>query len=246
MLSEETSKENVKGGRGSKKICVILPALNEEEGVKKVLESMPNPVVDRVVLVDGNSVDDTIEAARSVKEKNFRLDVMEQEGKGKGMAFQSFLRNFDLDSHDIYVMLDADCTYDPAELRKMVMPLFNGADVVMGDRFSLNRLKESKESMSFINYLGNRLFTFLARSFYSKSTNDVCTGYWAFSKEFLKAAKINAKGFDLEVNLFSEAAKKKFRIESVPIRYGKRVGDKKLKIRHGSIILWRLLRERLS
>jgi dolichol-phosphate mannosyltransferase len=226
-----------------RRICVILPALNEEEGVKKVLELMPNPVVDKVVLLDGNSVDNTVEAARSVREKYFRLEVMKQEGRGKGMAFQSFLRKFDLDSHDIYVMLDADCTYDPEELEKMVAPLFDGADVVMGDRFSLNHMKES---MPFTTYMGNKLFTFLARSFYSKNTNDVCTGYWAFSKEFLKAAKINAKGFDLEVNLFSEAAKKKFRIESVPIRYGKRIGDKKLKMRHGFTILWRLLRERLS
>lgn len=226
-----------------KKICVILPTLNEEKGVRKVLQSIPNPIVNKVVVVDGHSDDNTVQAAKSVEQENFQLEVMLQEGRGKGMAFQSFLKKFDLDSHDFYVMLDADYTYDPAEIKKMVLPLLNGADVVMGDRFSRNNLKES---MTFTNYVGNKALSFIARMLYSKNTKDVCTGYWAFSKEFLKSAKINAKGFDLEVNLFSDAAKKKFKIESVPISYGKRIGDNKLRVWHGSAILWRLLKERFS
>jgi len=226
----------------SKKVCVILPTLNEERGIKKVLESLPNPIVNKVVVVDGYSGDNTIQVAKGIEQKNFQLEVMLQEGKGKGMAFQSFLKNFDLDSHDFYIMLDADYTYDPAEMKKMVLPLLDGADVVMGDRFSHNNLKES---MTFTNYVGNKIFTFLASLFYRR-TKDVCTGYWAFSKEFLKSIKINAKGFDLEANLFSEAVKKKFKIKSVPISYGKRIGDNKLRTWHGSIILWRLLKERFS
>lgn len=236
---EERAKEKIK------KICVILPALNEEDGVKKVLGTMPNPVVDKVVLVDGNSTDNTISAAKGVEKKNYRLEVMRQEGKGKGMAFQTFLKSFDLDSHDIYVMLDADYTYNPEEIKKMITPLMNGehVDVVMGDRISHGKLNGS---MSPANYFGNKMLTLAARALYLKSTNDLCTGYWAFSKNFLKAARINAKGFDLEANLFVEAVKKKFKIKSVPISYGKRIGQKKLRIRHGSLILWRLLRERFS
>ena len=226
-----------------KKICVIMPTLNEEKGVKKVLELMPNPVVSKVVVIDGNSEDNTIQAARSVEEKNFQLEIMMQDGEGKGMAFQSFLRNFDLDSHDFYVMLDADNTYDPGEINRMVFPLSNGTDVVMGERFTFNNLRES---MPLANYLGNKLFTLIAKLLYSRRVKDVCTGYWAFKKEFLKSVQIDAKRFDLEVNLFSEATKKKFRIESVPIHYGERIGEKKLKVWDGTVILWRLLKERFS
>lgn len=226
-----------------KKICVILPTLNEEQGIKEVLEEIPNPVVNKVVVVDGHSVDNTIESAKSVECGDFDLEIMTQEGTGKGMAFQTFLKKFDLDSHDIYVMLDADKTYDPAEIKRMIRPLLNGTDVVLGERFTFNNLKST---MPYTNYLGNKFFTALARLLYAKNPKDVCTGYWAFNKEFLKAAKIQAKEFDLEVNLFSQAAKGDFKIKTIPIKYGHRVGKKKLKIWHGFNILLRLMKERVS
>jgi dolichol-phosphate mannosyltransferase len=222
-----------------KKVCVILPTLNEVLGLRKVLESMPNPVVDKVVVVDGNSTDGTTDVAMSSKKESFDLEIMNQEGKGKGMAFQTFLKNFDLDSQDIYIMLDADYTYDIREIEKMIFPLFNGTDVVMGDRFS----GDMADAMTLTNYLGNRILTLIAMVLYKKRTKDVCTGYWAFSKRFLKSIKINAKGFDLEVNLFSEAVNKGFRIKSVPVSYRRRVGTKKLRIWHSPSILWRLVKE---
>ena len=99
------------------KICAIIPTLNEEKAIKKVIETIPNPLVNKILIVDGNSSDDTVNIAKNCKKPACEIEIMVQHGKGKGKAFQTFLDKFDLDKYDVYVMLDADCTYDPREIR---------------------------------------------------------------------------------------------------------------------------------
>jgi dolichol-phosphate mannosyltransferase len=223
------------------KICVILPTLNEEKGIKKIIDEIPNPLVNKIVVVDGNSSDNTVSIANSCKKPDCDVEVMKQYGRGKGMAFQTFLNNFDLDEYDAYVMLDADCTYDPKEIKKIVLPILNDeADVVIGNRFSN---KNIRQIMPFSTYIGNKILTFFAMLFCFKNPRDVCTGYWSFSKNFLQKIKIKAKNFDLEINLFVQAIKNKFRIKTIPITYRERVGRNKLRKKHGFIILFRLLKE---
>lgn len=224
----------------SKRICVILPTLNEEKGIAKIINKLPNPTVSKVVLVDGHSSDNTTNIAKNCR-SGLEVEVMYQNGKGKGMAFQTFLDRFDLEKYDVYVMLDADCTYDPKEIKNMVLPILNNkADVVMGNRL-LN--KNIRQIMPFSTYIGNKILTFFAMIFCSEDPKDVCTGYWAFSKDVLKKIKIKAKNFDLEMNLFTQAVKQKLRIKTIPISYEKRVGTKKLRKKHGLIILFRLVKE---
>ncbi len=140
-------------------------------------------------------------------------------------------------------MLDADCTYSPKEIRSMVLPILNNeADVVMGNRFCT---KNIRRIMPFSTYIGNKILTFLAMVFCLKNPKDVCTGYWAFSKDVLRGIKIEAKNFDLEMNLFTQSIKNKFRIKAIPISYKKRVGMKKLRKKHAVIIFFRLLKESL-
>jgi len=225
----------------SMKVCVMVPTLNEEKSIKMVIDNIPNPLVGDIVVIDGDSSDNTVKIARNCKKPACDIEVMSQYGKGKGNAFQTFLGNFDLEKYDVYVMLDADCTYNPKEIRKMVLPILNNeADIVMGNRFSN---KNIRQIMPFSTYIGNKILTFFAMIFYLKNPKDVCTGYWSFSKDALKRMKIRAKNFDLEMNLFTEAVKKNLRIKTIPISYGKRVGEKKLRKRHGLIIFSRLLKE---
>lgn len=226
---------------GHMKVCVIIPTLNEEKGIVKTINDIPNPFVNKIVVIDGYSSDRTVELIKQCHKQACEIELIYQKGKGKGMAFQTFLESFDLDEYDAYVMLDADCTYDPKEIKNMVLPILNNeADVIMGNRFFNN---DVKKVMSFSNYIGNKLLTFFAMILCFKDPKDVCTGYWSLSKDALKKVKIKAKNFDLEMDLFMQAVKQKFRIKTVPISYNKRVGVNKLKKRHGFLILLRLIRE---
>ncbi len=226
------------------RICVILPTLNEEDGIVKIINDVPNPLVNKIVVIDGHSCDRTVELVKQCHKPACDIELIYQEDKGKGMAFQSFLSSFDLNSQDVYVMLDADCTYDPKEIKSMTAPIIKGeADVVMGNRFESENVKEI---MPFTTFFGNKILTFLSKILYFKDPKDVCTGYWAFSREFLKKIRINAKDFDLESNLFTEAVKGSFRIKSVPISYRKRVGKNKLRKYDGFVIISRLIKEIFS
>jgi glycosyltransferase involved in cell wall biosynthesis len=223
------------------RICVILPTLNEEEGITEIINDIPNPLVNKIIVVDGYSSDRTVELVKQCHKPACDIELKYQQGKGKGMAFQSFLNSFDLNSQDVYVMLDADCTYDPKEIRSMVEPIVNDeADVVMGNRFESENLKEI---MPFTTFLGNKLLTFFSKILYFKDPKDVCTGYWAFSRDFIKKIRIKAKDFDLEANLFTEAVKHGFRIKPVTINYRKRVGKNKLRKYHAFVIISRLIKE---
>jgi glycosyltransferase involved in cell wall biosynthesis len=225
------------------KMCLIVPALEEENGIRKVIESISDSRIKYIVVLDGFSGDNTVITARGLSNGKFQTGILFQEGSGKGMAFQTFLKKFDLGDFDGYVMLDADYTYDPKEIGKMVGPIIDGeADVVMGDRLSY---KNVREAMPISSYVGNILLTMAARILYLKDPKDLCTGYWAFSRKFLRSASVRARGFDLEANLFAEAVNRGFRIKSVPIRYKTRIGKKKLRISHGVTILYRLFYERL-
>jgi len=223
----------------NKRICVVVPCLNEEKGIQKVMEHMPK-YVDQVVVVDNNSTDKTAEVAN----KN-GATVLYENHRGKGNAFQHFVYWLkDNPRFDYVVMLDGDYTYNPEEKHLVLDPLVEGnADVVMGCR--LGNLKEN--SMPKLNFVGNNLLTIAAQVLYwNFSMTDLCTGYWAFRSEVLKDLKINACSFDLEADLYSKSRKRGFRVVSVPITYGARVGNEKLRVKHAIGILKRLLVNRFS
>ena len=63
----------------TKKICVILPTLNEEKGIARVINEIPNPTVGKVVLVDGRSSDNTVNTAKTCR-PNLDIEIMYQNG----------------------------------------------------------------------------------------------------------------------------------------------------------------------
>src|SRR4051795_10249583 len=86
---------------GSKRVSVVIPALNEGECLPSVLPRLP-AWVNEVLLVDGASTDDTVAVAQRLCPS---VRIIEQEGRGKGAALRTGVTNA---SGDIIVMLDAD------------------------------------------------------------------------------------------------------------------------------------------
>jgi glycosyltransferase involved in cell wall biosynthesis len=214
--------------------------LNEEKGIKKVVSHMPE-YVDKVVVVDNNSTDHTADVAESLGAL-----VLHEEHRGKGNAIKHFIRWLkEHQKFDYVVMLDGDYTYNPAEKHKVLEPLVKDeADVVMGSRLAGN-LKEN--AMPRVNWFGNKLLTFAAQTLYwNFSMSDLCTGYWAFRAECMRNLHINANSFDLEADMYSRARKKGYRVVSVPITYGARVGNEKLRVGHAFGILKKLIVNRFS
>ncbi|HXR60589.1 MAG TPA: glycosyltransferase, partial [Solirubrobacterales bacterium] len=110
------------------KVSVVVPAMNEEKNIGSVLRQLPDGLHE-VILVDGNSKDNTIEAAREAYPE---IRVTTQSGRGKGDAFRT---GFAAVTGNLVVMLDADGSAAPEEIPLFVEALEAGADFAKGSRF---------------------------------------------------------------------------------------------------------------
>jgi glycosyltransferase involved in cell wall biosynthesis len=219
-------------------ISVVIATLNEEEGIGPTIGEMQrvlnNPYL---VVVDGNSVDRTIEIA-----KNLGADVMLQEGKGKGDAMFQGLKV--LDSKVPYVVFtDADYTYPAEYIPKMVEVLEQNPQVgmVIGNRFKGDHNGSKHVTNPF--YLGNKLLAFAQLVMNGVSLGDPLSGLRVVRSEALLNWKPKSKGFDVEAEMNAVVERMGYRIVEIPIDYRDRMGEKKLKLRHGLGIMRRIFAE---
>jgi dolichol-phosphate mannosyltransferase len=216
---------------------IIIAALNEEPGIgQTITELAENLHTKRVLVVDGKSRDRTVEIA-----KNCGADVIFQEGTGKGDAIAKAIEYTHSDVKYI-VLTDADYTYPAEHIPQMIEILERKPDVgmVCGNRFGPH-VDLGAWRRSF--YFGNKLLAFVHNLFNGVDMHDPLTGLRVIRAEILRNAPLKSKGFDVEVELNHVVERKGFKIVEVPIKYRKRLGEKKLKLRHGTTILKRILLE---
>jgi glycosyltransferase involved in cell wall biosynthesis len=156
------------------RISIVIPAKNEARNLEVVLPQLP--AVHEVILVDGHSVDDTIETARRILPQ---IKVVHQTRKGKGNALAC---GFAAVTGDIVVMFDADCSADPAEIPRFVEALTNGADFAKGSRFQDGG---GSADITRLRSLGNRGLNILANTMLRAKYTDLCYGYNAFWADVL-------------------------------------------------------------
>ncbi len=151
------------------RISLVVPALNEAQNLRVVLPTLPD--VHEVVLVDGGSVDDTVETARELLPG---VITVTQTRRGKGNALAA---GFARVTGDVIVMFDADGSADADEIPVFVEALVEGADFAKGSRF---RPGGGSADITGVRRLGNQfLHTVMNLAFQTRFT-DLCYGYNAF------------------------------------------------------------------
>jgi len=216
---------------------VIIAALNEEPGIGLTISELSESLhTHRVLVVDGNSRDKTVEIA-----KDCGADIVLQDGVGKGDAISKALKYLD-HSVDYVVLTDADYTYPAEYVPEMIEILERNPHVgmVCGNRFG-RQTDEGAVRGSF--YFGNRLLALAHNLLNGVALNDPLTGLRVIRAEILREWAVRSKGFDVEVELNHQVERQGFRIVEVPIKYRTRLGEKKLKTKHGVTILKRILLE---
>jgi dolichol-phosphate hexosyltransferase len=222
-------------------VSVVVAALNEEIGIGPTLEELQRVLTDsHLVVVDGNSIDRTVEIA-----KNMGADVSLQVGVGKGDAMFQGIKLLHPSTRYV-VFTDADHTYPADYIPKMVEVLDQDPDVgmVIGDRF--NGEFGFGKSVTNPFYMGNRLIALAQHVLNGIKLNDPLSGLRVVRADILRGWKPKSKGFDVEAEINFVVEREGYRIVEIPIDYRSRLGEKKLKVRHGFGILKRIVSESLA
>lgn len=216
---------------------VLMPALDEEDGIGLTIAELKEYLDDpQILVVDGNSRDNTVHVA-----KRMGADVVFQTGTGKGDAIDCALRYMTSDL--CYVVLtDADYTYPAEYIPRMIEILNENPQVgmVCGNRFNSHL---DRVAMRDLNYLGNRFLAFAQSVLNGIALRDPLTGLRVIRWEILKDWKPKSNGFDIEVELNRHVERQGYSIAEIEIPYRPRVGEKKLKLKHGFSILKRIVSE---
>jgi dolichol-phosphate hexosyltransferase len=198
-------------------ITVIVPCLNEEQGIEQVLRAMPE-FVDEVIVVDNASTDRTSEVATSLGAK-----VIREEVRGYG---RSYKRGFTQATSDLIVTLDGDHSY-PVDALSYLLEAFRHleADFLNASRFPVR----DQHAMSFKHRFGNLVLSVVMSLLFFRWVSDSQSGMWVFRRSILKLMKLESDGMAFSEEIKIEALRNpNIRFREISIQYSSRLGEKKL------------------
>ena len=217
-------------------ITVIIPCLNEEQGIEQVLRLLP-AFVDQVIVVDNGSTDRTSDVARA-----FGAYVIREDVRGYGRAYK---RGFGEATGDVIVTLDGDHSY-PADAIAYLIEAFLHleTDFLNASRFPVR----DRHAMSFKHHFGNLVLSIAMSLLYFRWVRDSQSGMWVFRRSILKDMKLVSDSMAFSEEIKIEALKNpRIRFEEIPVMYSSRLGEIKLNPwRDGFHNLWFLVRKRFS
>jgi glycosyltransferase involved in cell wall biosynthesis len=207
-----------------RRLTIVIPALNEEEGIAHTINAIPREGIQtvgyktQILVVDNGSTDGT--AALAAREG---ADVVPEPIRGYGSALK---RGFYAANGGVIVTADADATY-PVRAIPEILELFDRERL---DFLTTNRFAALDEgSMSFQNRLGNALLSLETRILYGLRMRDPESGMWMFRKSILNGLRLHSDSWPLSHEIKIEACYyAKCRWKETPIRYSPRVGQTKL------------------
>jgi glycosyltransferase involved in cell wall biosynthesis len=217
-------------------ITVIIPCLNEEEGIALVLKDIPS-FVDEVIVVDNNSTDLTPEVARSMGAK-----VIAEQVPGYGSSYK---RGFSNATGDILITLDGDHSYPVNGISYLLEAFLHlEVDFLNASRFPVRDPRAMSPKHKFGNFVLSAAMSLL----YFRWVADSQSGMWVFRRSILDQMVLRADGMAFSEEIKIEALRHRhIRFGEISIQYSSRSGETKLNAwRDGFYNLWFLLKKRFS
>lgn len=205
----------------SKVVKVIIPAFNEQDSIKHVIDDIPKHLVDEIIVVNNNSSDLTEKIA-----KETGVTVLCETQKGYGYACLKGLEYISRQAQkpEVIVFLDADYSDFPTEMPFLLKAIDAGNELVIGARVKKWR---QTGSMTLPQVFGNWLATFLMRIIYNARFTDLGP-FRAITYKTLQQINMQDKTFGWTVEMQIKVLKHKLPYTEVPVHYRNRIGVSKI------------------
>ncbi|HLD50073.1 MAG TPA: glycosyltransferase family 2 protein [bacterium] len=228
------------------KVTVLVPTLNEIDGIKAVLPRIKREWYDQLLVVDGGSTDGTPEYAKAQG-----YPVIHQKTKGVRRSYVEALPSI---TGDIVIPFSPDGNCIPEAIPQLVEKMKEGYDMVIASRYAEGAKSEDDD---FITGIGNWAFTMLINGLYGTHLTDNMGIFRAWKTSLLTELDLDKEesfamekltgvsGIGLEPLLSIRAAKRKMRVTEIPASEPKRIGGerKMLPFRWGFVFLLQVFRE---
>ena len=217
------------GLTSGEEVWVVLPTYNERENIepmcRAVLAALP---LAHVLVVDDNSPDGTGELADRLAAEDARVNVLHRAGKqGLGAAYRDAFRWL-LARDDVaaVVQMDCDFSHDPNDLPRLLEPLAQGADLVLGTRYIGGG---GTPGWGLLRRVVSRGGTTFARTVLFLPYRDLTGGFKAWRRRVLGSVRlreVETQGYGFQVEMTWWAHRRGARIAQVPIVFHERVAGK--------------------
>jgi glycosyltransferase involved in cell wall biosynthesis len=215
-------------------VSVVMACLNEEASIARCIDKAKKALADggirgEVVVADNDSDDDSAAVARTHGAR-----VVHEPRRGYGSAYQCGIEA----ARGKYIVIgDADDTYDFSAIEQFVRPLRDGYDFVIGNRFRGGMARDAMPKLH--KYVGNPILSAVLRGMFKTSIGDAHCGMRSFTREAYDKMELQTTGMEFASEMVIHAARARLKMLEIPITYGRRVGESKLRtLRDG----WRHLR----
>jgi glycosyltransferase involved in cell wall biosynthesis len=210
-----------------KSIGVVVPAHNESSQIGSVIETIPD-FVDKVIVVDDASVDDTAEIVEQYRQKSDKIEIIRHEtNQGVGGAIATGYKLARDAGVEVTAVMAGDGQMDPGELETILAPIIEGsADYVKGNRLFYG---DAWRMIPHYRYLGNSflsLLTKIASGYWHIA--DSQSGYTAISLVALKRINLDSiyQDYGMPNDLLIKLNQHDFRVRDVHIRPVYNVGER--------------------
>ena len=195
-------------------VAVVIPALDEEATIRKVIESIPKKIVQNIIVVDDASHDGTSGIAKEAG----ALVVRHGRNLGVGAAIRTgYSKALSLRA-DIVLVVAADGQHDPNEIPRLIRPILEDeADYVVGDRLSADPLSSG---MPRHRYYANKVLTYITRKITKLDVKDSQCGFTAVSSTGLRRINLSflSDRWGIPNDMLLECAMRGLRVKYIPIK----------------------------
>ena len=233
IAEHPTNGSNI-GWDYSSTVVAALPAFNEETSIAKLIPKI-KPVVDMVIVVDDGSTD----ATATIAQQMGAFTIRHTKNRGYGAALQTIFSTARDLNVDALVILDADGQHDPDDIEKVLKPLLNGADVVIGSRF----LRSTKKNIPRYRELGMKVLNIATATAGSGKGLDTQSGFRAYGKKAIRVINFSGTGMSAGSEILLQIKDNNLKVEQVPINVHYDIENTSTQnpVKHGLLVLYKII-----